>query len=119
MAAISQKTRRRDARAHRTRTKIRAVGGSYPRLSVFRSNKHLYAQIIDDRSGKTLLSVSDFDITKKPKTGMELAAAIGKMVAEKAIAAKISRVVFDRGSYAYHGRVKALADAARENKLQF
>ena len=119
MTHISQKTRRHQARKHRTRTKLRAHGAFIPRLTVFRSNKHLYAQIIDDHAGRTLASASDFEIAKKPKNQVELASAIGKLIAEKAVAAKVTRVVFDRGGYAYHGRVKALADAARENKLQF
>ena len=94
-----------------------------PRLAVFRSVKHIYAQVIDDRQGKTLVSASSVDgQTKKTlKGGGNIAAAkvIGKAIAERAKAAGVSKVVFDRGGYKYHGRVKALADAAREAGLQF
>ena len=94
-----------------------------PRLSVYRSLGHIYAQVIDDRSGKTLVSASSIDgqTKKNLKGGGNIAAAkvIGKTVAERAKAAGVSKVVFDRGGYKYHGRVKALADAAREAGLQF
>jgi large subunit ribosomal protein L18 len=94
-----------------------------PRLNVFRSISHIYAQIIDDRTGTTLVSASSLDreIRKSLKVGGNLAAAkvVGKVLAERAVEAGISGVVFDRGGYAYHGRVKALADAAREGGLKF
>jgi large subunit ribosomal protein L18 len=94
-----------------------------PRLCVYRSLEHIYAQVIDDRSGKTLVSASSLDgeTKKNLKGGGNIAAAkvIGKTVAERAKAAGVSKVVFDRGGYKYHGRVKALADAAREAGLQF
>ena len=94
-----------------------------PRLCVYRSLGHIYAQVIDDRTGKTLVSASsvDGDTKKNLKTGGNVAAAkvIGKAVAERAKAAGVQKVVFDRGGYKYHGRVKALADAAREAGLQF
>ncbi len=94
-----------------------------PRLNVFRSLKHIYAQIIDDTRGHTLISASSLDkeVRKTLKMGANTAAAkvVGKVLAERARAAGITRVVFDRGGYAYHGRVKALADAAREGGLQF
>jgi len=94
-----------------------------PRLCVYRSLGHIYAQIIDDRTGSTLVSASSVDkeTKKQLKGGGNIAAAkvIGKIVAERAKAAKIDKVVFDRGGYKYHGRVKALADAAREAGLQF
>ncbi len=94
-----------------------------PRLNVFRSLKHIYAQIIDDTRGHTLISASSLDkeVRKTLKVGANTAAAkvVGKVLAERARAAGITRVVFDRGGYAYHGRVKALADAAREGGLQF
>ena len=94
-----------------------------PRLAVYRSLGHIYAQVIDDRSGKTLVSASSIDgqTKKNLKGGGNIAAAkvIGKTVAERARAAGVSKVVFDRGGYKYHGRVKALADAAREAGLQF
>ena len=94
-----------------------------PRLSVYRSLDHIYAQVIDDRSGRTVASASSVD--KETKKGLKgggniaSAKAVGKIIAERAKAAGISKVVFDRGGYKYHGRVKALADAAREAGLQF
>ena len=94
-----------------------------PRLSVFRSGKHIYAQVIDDLLGRTLAAASSLDknLRTSLRTGADKAAAtaVGKLVAERAIAAGIKEVVFDRGAYLYHGRVKALADAAREGGLQF
>ena len=94
-----------------------------PRLCVYRSLGHIYAQVIDDRTGKTLVSASSVDgeTKKNLKGGGNIAAAkvIGKTIAERAKAAGVSKVVFDRGGYKYHGRVKALADAAREAGLQF
>lgn len=91
---------------------------SVPRLSVFRSNKQIYAQIIDDSTGTTLVSASSY---KKDLSGnkVEQAATVGKEIAEKAIKAGIERVVFDRNGYLYHGRVKSLADSAREGGLKF
>jgi large subunit ribosomal protein L18 len=90
-----------------------------PRLNVYRSLNHIYAQIIDDAKGETLLSASS--LASKVKTGGNVAAAkeVGKLVAERAIEKGIKRVVFDRGGYLYHGRIKALADAAREAGLEF
>jgi|SRR5208283_2709329 len=90
-----------------------------PRLNVYRSLNHIYAQVIDDQKGETLVSVST--LQAKAKTGGNVAAAkeIGKAIAEQAVAKGIKRVVFDRGGYLYHGRVKALADAAREAGLEF
>lgn len=106
----------------RVRTRVKGTP-ERPRLSVYRSLGHIYAQVIDDRSGKTLVSASSVDAeTKKNlKGGGNVAAAkvIGKTIAERAKAAGVSKVVFDRGGYKYHGRVKALADAAREAGLQF
>ena len=89
-----------------------------PRLCVFRSNSAIYAQIIDDTKGITLVSSSSLELKIK-NNNLEAAAAVGKDIAEKAKKAKIKTVVFDRGGYIYHGRVKALADAARENGLDF
>ena len=93
------------------------------RLSVFRSSRHIYAQIIDDLAGRTLAAASTLDAGLKPelKTGADTAAAsaVGKLIAERAKAAGVEQVVFDRGAYLYHGRVKALADAAREGGLDF
>jgi large subunit ribosomal protein L18 len=94
-----------------------------PRLSVFRSLKHIYAQVIDDRSGRTLVSASTLDhaLRAETKGGGNVAAAkaVGKALAERARSAGITRVVFDRGGYRYHGRVQALAEAAREAGLEF
>ncbi|MDO4995934.1 MAG: 50S ribosomal protein L18 [Bacilli bacterium] len=92
-----------------------------PRLCVFRSNKEIYAQIIDDETRTTLVSASSLEKELKLKNGsnVEAAAAVGKLIAEKAKKAKITKVVFDRGGYLYHGRVEALANAARENGLEF
>jgi large subunit ribosomal protein L18 len=92
-----------------------------PRLSVYRSNKGIYAQIIDDVSGKTLVSASSLskDFTATEGTKIDQSVAVGKLVAEKAIAAGIKDVVFDRNGYLYHGRVKSLADGAREGGLNF
>jgi len=92
-----------------------------PRLSVYRSNKGIYAQIIDDVSGKTLVSASSLskDFNAEKGTKVDQSVAVGKLVAEKAIAAGIKDVVFDRNGYLYHGRVKSLADGAREGGLNF
>jgi large subunit ribosomal protein L18 len=107
----------------RRRFQLRRKAGGRPRLSVFRSGKHIYAQVIDDAQGKTLAAASslDRDLRTGLKTGADkdAAAAVGKLVAERAIAAGVSQVVFDRGAYLYHGRVKALAEAAREGGLAF
>jgi large subunit ribosomal protein L18 len=111
---------RRKARVRRT---IKAVAGGRPRLSVFRSSKHIYAQVIDDRKGGTVASASSLEKEMRTtlKTGADVDAAkvVGKLVAERAAAAGVKDVVFDRGNYLFHGRVKALADAAREGGLNF
>src|SRR5690606_27604923 len=102
-------------RRQRTRTQIRAKSGGRPRLSVFRSSKHIYAQIIDDGQGHTVAAASSIerDMRGKVKTGADVAAAreVGLLLAERAKAAGVDQVVFDRGGYPYHGRVKALAEA--------
>ena len=112
-----------DRRKARVRKSLKANNAGRPRLSVFRSDKNIYAQIIDDASGRTLAAAStiDKDVKTKVKNGAtsEAAATVGKLIAERGIAAKVSTVVFDRGAYLYHGRVKALGDAAREAGLQF
>ena len=112
-----------DRRKGRNRVHIRRAGGSRPRLSVFRSGKHIYAQVIDDLQGTTLASAStvDKDLRATVKTGADKSAAseVGKLIAERAVKAGIKDVVFDRGGYKYHGRVKALAEAAREAGLSF
>jgi large subunit ribosomal protein L18 len=113
----------RDRRVNRVRRSVRAAAHGRVRLSVFRSSKHIYAQVIDDEAGKTLAAASsrDKDVSGKVKTGADKAAAaeVGKLVAERAVAAGVKEVVFDRGAYLYHGRVKALADGAREGGLSF
>jgi large subunit ribosomal protein L18 len=112
-----------DRRKARVRKALKARANGRPRLSVHRSDKNIYAQIIDDASGRTIAAAStlDKDVKGSVKNGStsEAAAAIGKLIAERGLAAKVSEVIFDRGSYLYHGRVKALADAAREGGLQF
>ncbi|MEW5424473.1 50S ribosomal protein L18 [Amorphus sp. 3PC139-8] len=114
---------RDDRRRMRVRRSIRAVANGRPRLSVFRSSKNIYVQVIDDKAGRTLAAASTMekDLRASLKTGADTAAAVevGKLIAERAKAAGISKVVFDRGGYIYHGRVKALADAAREGGLEF
>jgi large subunit ribosomal protein L18 len=110
-------------RSRRVRHTLKRAANGRARLSVFRSSKHIYAQVIDDGAGKTVAAASTLDKDLKaalPK-GSDLAAAqaVGKLVAEQAIQAGIKDVVFDRGGYRYHGRVKALADAAREGGLSF
>jgi large subunit ribosomal protein L18 len=110
-------------RARRVRHRVHLGAKGRPRLSVFRSSKHIYAQIIDDAAGKTLAAASSVEKTVREsvKTGADKAAAVavGKLLAERAKAAGIAAVVFDRGGYLFHGRVKALADAAREGGLAF
>ena len=110
-------------RRERLRYQLRSKSGGRPRLSVFRSGKHIYAQVIDDAQGRTLAAASSLDGGLKAalKTGADksAAAAVGKLVAERALEAGIKEVVFDRGAYLYHGRVKALAEAAREGGLAF
>lgn len=110
-------------RIHRCVRRRVAGTADRPRLAVFRSLKHIYAQVIDDRTGRTLVSASTLDrqVRQQVRNGGNVAAAkiVGRVVAERARAAGIERVVFDRGGYKYHGRVQALADAAREAGLQF
>ena len=110
-------------RAERNRTRLRQVANGRPRLSVFRSSKNIYAQVIDDERGVTLAAASSLEGgDKKAKTkgsDKEAAARVGALVAQRAIEKGVKDVVFDRGGYIYHGRVKALADAAREAGLNF
>ena len=110
-----------DRRRRRVRTALRARASGKPRLSVHRSGRHIYAQVIDDAAGTTLAAASTLDKDIKGKTGAtrDGAAAVGKAVAERAKKAGVSQVVFDRGGFLFHGRVKALADAAREGGLEF
>ncbi|MCJ8520643.1 large subunit ribosomal protein L18 [Pseudorhizobium tarimense] len=110
-------------RASRVRRQIKAVANGRPRLSVHRSSKNIYVQVIDDVAGRTLAAAStlDADLRSTLKTGADVAAAaaVGKLVAERATKAGVKEVVFDRGAFIYHGRIKALADAAREGGLSF
>ena len=110
-------------RKARVRRALRAAANGRPRLSVFRSSKQIYVQVIDDAEGKTLAAASSLekDLRSGLKTGADVSAAqaVGKLVAERAKAAGVTQVIFDRSGYLYHGRVKALADAAREGGLEF
>ena len=110
-----------DRRRRRVRTALRARATGKPRLSVHRSGKHIYAQVIDDAAGKTIVAASSLDKDLKGKTSStrDGAAEVGKALAERAKKAGVSAVVFDRGGFLFHGRVKALADAAREGGLEF
>jgi large subunit ribosomal protein L18 len=120
MAKLLNAMERRRARVRRA---VKAAGGGRARLSVHRSGKHIYAQVIDDRAGATLAAASSLEksLREHLKTGADVAAAkaVGKLVAERALAKGVKDVVFDRGRYLFHGRVKALADAAREGGLSF
>jgi large subunit ribosomal protein L18 len=120
MATVVDRTLRRTAKVRRN---IRRAARGRARLSVFRSSKHIYAQVIDDIKGETLASASSLEKSLREglKTGANIDAAktVGKVLAERAAAKGVKEVVFDRGGYLYHGRVKALADAAREGGLKF
>lgn len=108
--------KRRQLRTRRKIREVQALSGS-PRLSVFRSNKHIYVQVIDDKTGKTVAAASSAKLASGSKT--EVASAVGKAIAEAAVEKGVKQVILDRGAYRYHGRVKALADAAREGGLDF
>ena len=120
---MAEKKGAEDRRKARVRRAIKKAANGRPRLSVFRSSKQIYAQIIDDVRGHTLAAAStlESDLKGKLKTGADVAAAkeVGRLVAERAVQAGVKQVVFDRSGYLYHGRVKALADAAREGGLEF
>jgi large subunit ribosomal protein L18 len=120
MATVVDRTLRRTAKVRRN---VRRAAGKRARLSVFRSSRHIYVQVIDDSTGRTVASASSLekDMRGALKTGANVTAAkaIGKLIAERAAAKGVKDVVFDRGGYLYHGRVKALADAAREGGLKF
>ncbi|HEV8465880.1 MAG: 50S ribosomal protein L18 [Pseudolabrys sp.] len=122
MSRLTDRTARRTA-AVRRKVKLAAGTSGRARLSVFRSSKHIYAQLIDDVKGATLAAASSLEKTMREgaKTGADIAAAkaVGKLIAERAKEKGIKDVVFDRGGYLYHGRIKALADAAREGGLNF
>jgi len=112
-----------ERRKRRTRHALARKAGGRPRLSVFRSSQHIYVQVIDDKQGRTLASAStvEKDLRDRLKTGADTDAAkeVGRLIAERAAKAGVTEVVFDRGGYIYHGRVKALAEAAREAGLSF
>ncbi len=119
MVSKRDKNQQRLKRHARVRSKISGTAAC-PRLSVFRSSKHIYAQLIDDVAGRTLCSASSVEKDFDGATGnAEAAAKVGKLVAERALKLGVEEVVFDRGGYIYHGRVKALAEAARESGLKF
>lgn len=120
MKRMVDKDERRRRIHVRIRERVRGCG-ERPRLAVFRSLKHIYAQVIDDRAGKTLAAASSAEKSTAVKSGGNLAGAqeIGKLVAQRAQEKGLKQVVFDRGGYLYHGRVKALAEAAREAGLEF
>ena len=120
MITKTDKNATRRKRHARVRAKLSGTSAR-PRLNVFRSNKHIYAQVIDDMNGVTLASAStmDKDLGLESTSNIEAAQKIGELVAKRAVEKGISAVVFDRGGYLYHGRIQALADAARENGLQF
>jgi large subunit ribosomal protein L18 len=113
----------RERRRKRLRFQLRRKAGGRPRLSVFRSGKNIYAQVIDDAAGRTVAAASSLDKEFRANgasgTNRDAATVIGKLVAARAVAAGVTQVVFDRGEYLYHGRVKALAEAAREGGLSF
>ncbi len=120
MALSTRETTKR--RAQRVRTRLRSVANGRPRLSIFRSSKNIYAQVIDDENGVTLAAASSLEGEKGAKSkgsDKDAAARVGALVAQRAIEKGVKDVVFDRGGYIYHGRVKALADAAREAGLNF
>ncbi len=110
-----------EKRRRRVRTSLFAKRGLRPRLTIHRSGKHIYAQVIDDEAGKTLVSASSLEKDARGSTGAtcDAATAIGKAIAERALGAGVSKVVFDRGGFLFHGRVKALADGARAGGLEF
>ncbi len=103
----------------RIRRQLKRAANGRPRLSVFRSNKNIYAQVIDDLSGKTVASASSLEKDVTGAANKDTAAVVGKLIAERAVQQGVKEVIFDRGPYLYHGRVKALADAAREGGLAF
>ena len=120
---MSKRNKLFDRRRNRVRRSIKKVSTGRPRLSVFRSSKHIYAQVINDANGSTVAAASTLekDMRSSLKSGADktAATAVGKLVAERAKSAGITQVVFDRGGYLFHGRVKCLADAAREGGLEF
>jgi len=118
MRIKQNKKTQRCLRHRRIRGKIKGTS-ERPRLCVFRSNRYIYGQIIDDSQGRTLVSASDLKIKKEKSKKVERAKEVGRLIAQKALKAGVKKVVFDRGGYRYHGRVKALAEGAREGGLEF
>ena len=126
MIDIKVKREKAIRRKRRIRAKIKGTA-DWPRLCVFKSSKHIYAQLIDDEKGKTIVSASDLELKKETKSktggktdeGMKKAQEVGKIIAEKAVKNKIKKVTFDRGPYRYHGKIKALAEEARKGGLVF
>lgn len=118
MSILEKKLRAERRRATRVRSKVRGTADR-PRLSVFRSNRGIAVQVIDDSRGHTLVTAESVNIEEKGLSPVDMAAKVGELVAERARAAGVEKVVFDRGSYLYHGRVKALADGARRGGLDF
>ena len=118
MATVKARTDRRKATVRRA---IKEAATGRARLTVFRSSKHIYAQVIDDLKGATVAAASSLEKDMRAKTGanVDAAKAVGKLVAQRAVEKGVKEVVFDRGGYRYHGRIKALADAAREGGLKF
>jgi len=110
-----------ERRRQRNRTQLKKVAGDRPRLSIHRTNQHIYAQIIDDAAGKTLAAAStlESDLKSGATSNIDAATKVGALIATRAKEAGVGQVVFDRGGFLYHGRVKALADAAREGGLDF
>lgn len=117
-SSILENRRRAARRAHRTRAKLHGTA-LRPRLTVFRSQKHLAVQIINDDLGRTLVAATDLNVSAKGKKPLEIATLVGGEIARRAKEAGVATVIFDRGQYLYHGRVKAVADAAREAGLVF
>src|SRR5215212_10606913 len=117
MALTPHDTNKR--RAERNRIRLKKLANGRPRLSVHRSSKNIYAQVIDDAAGVTVAAASSLESDKKAGGDKAAAAAVGKLVAQRAVEKGVKDVVFDRGGFVYHGRIKALADAAREGGLKF
>ena len=115
---IEIKKEKKYRRANRVRAKIQGTAAR-PRLCVFRSHQHVYVQLIDDEKSKTILTAKDTELKKAKRAKSDSAKEVGRLIAEKAKAKKIEKVIFDRGGYQYHGRVKAVAEGAREGGLKF
>lgn len=114
------KAKREQRYRRHKRIKAKIIGtAKVPRLCVFRSNKHIYAQLIDDEKGNTLAMAKDIEIKKPFKSKVGVAKEVGKLIAKKAVEKKLMKIIFDRAGYKYHGRVKALAEGAREGGLKF